>query len=174
MVRASFRRSEAEKVAGSIPVWSWQLSPIKRALKRGCRTRCDHFYINCIGRLSQRERNVARVLFRLVVHFVVSFFLFPGTREAAFVYAIASSCVSYSVTKSCSSGELRSCSCDRSLHGSTKEGWRWAGCSDNVRFGTNFSESFLDAKVRERRHFSWPRILMNLHNNGVGRKVWWR
>ncbi len=98
----------------------------------------------------------------------------PGTREAAFVYAIAAASVSYSVTKDCSSGELKSCSCDRSFktkeRRKTKENWRWAGCSDDVHFGNNFSKSFLDARVRE-RHFSRSRILMNLHNNEAGRRV---
>lgn len=99
-----------------------------------------------------------------------------GTREAAFVYAIAAASVSYSVTKDCTSGELKSCSCDRSFkikdRKKTNENWRWAGCSDNIHFGNSFSKSFLDARVRERQHFSSrSRILMNLHNNEAGRRI---
>lgn len=91
------------------------------------------------------------------------------------MYAIAAASVSYSVTKDCTSGDLKSCSCDRSLKTkekrNTKENWRWAGCSDNIEFGNSFSKNFLDARVRERRDFSRSRILMNLHNNEAGRRV---
>ena len=98
-----------------------------------------------------------------------------GTREAAFVYAIASASVSFSVTKDCSSGNLKSCSCDNSFKSRERrkkiENWRWAGCSDNVHFGNDFSKSFLDARVRERQHFTRSRIKMNLHNNEAGRRI---
>merc|ERR1712025_1331950 len=39
----------------------------------------------------------------------------PGTREASFVHAISSAGVAHAVTRSCSSGELENCGCDRSL-----------------------------------------------------------
>ncbi|XP_077539005.1 protein Wnt-7b-like isoform X3 [Haemaphysalis longicornis] len=39
-----------------------------------------------------------------------------GSREAAFVYAISSAAVTYSVTKACTRGQLARCGCDRSPH----------------------------------------------------------
>jgi hypothetical protein len=118
-------------------------------------------------------RNDGSIYFSFVV--LTSCLFRSGTREAAFVYAIASASVSYSVTKDCSSGNLKSCACDSSFktreRRKRKETWHWAGCSDNVHFGNSFSKSFLDARVRERQHFSRSRIQMNLHNNEAGRRV---
>lgn len=98
-----------------------------------------------------------------------------GTRESAFVSALSAASVSYSVTKDCTSGQLKSCSCDTSLKRKqpqlNEENWRWAGCSDNVNFGNSFSKSFLDARIRERQDFSRARLLMNIHNNEAGRAV---
>ena len=48
----------------------------------------------------------------------------PGTREASFVHAIASAGVAHAVTRSCSSGELENCGCDRSLRGMSPEGFQ--------------------------------------------------
>ncbi|XP_046851577.1 protein Wnt-4-like isoform X2 [Xenia sp. Carnegie-2017] len=98
-----------------------------------------------------------------------------GTRESAFVSALSAASVSYSVTKDCTSGQLKSCSCDTSLKRKqpqlNEENWRWAGCSDNVNFGNSFSKSFLDARIRERQDFSRARLLMNIHNNEAGRTI---
>ena len=62
------------------------------------------------------------------------------------------------------------------------KGFQWAGCSDNVHFGTSFSRTFVDAREhrfskRKSRNATkdqlvW-RALMNLHNNEAGRKVLW-
>ena len=48
----------------------------------------------------------------------------PGTREASFVHAISSAGVAHAVTRSCSSGELENCGCDRSLRGMSPEGFQ--------------------------------------------------
>ena len=48
----------------------------------------------------------------------------PGTKEASFVHAISSAGVAHAVTRSCSSGELENCGCDRSLRGMSPEGFQ--------------------------------------------------
>ena len=53
----------------------------------------------------------------------------PGTREASFVHAISSAGVAHAVTRSCSSGELENCGCDRSLRGMSPEGFQVSGVS---------------------------------------------
>lgn len=97
----------------------------------------------------------------------------PGTREASFVHAISSAGVAHAVTRSCSSGELENCGCDRSLRGMSPEGFQWSGCSDNVDFGVTFSRTFVDAQDRRksRKKPRNPVSLMNLHNNEAGRKL---
>merc|ERR1712130_730297 len=52
----------------------------------------------------------------------------PGPREASFVHTISSAGVAHAVTRSCSSGELENCGCDRSLRGMSPEGFQWSGC----------------------------------------------
>ena len=47
------------------------------------------------------------------------------------------------------------------------DGWKWGGCSADIKYGLTFARIFLDAKeVTED-----DRALMNLHNNRAGRKV---
>jgi len=98
-----------------------------------------------------------------------------GTKETAFVYAATSAGVAHAVTEACSAGNLTDCSCDSGREDDTApDGWKWGGCSDNVRYGLWFSESFVDAPDRDRQRrngFRDVRALMNLHNNEVGRKV---
>ncbi len=97
-------------------------------------------------------------------------FLFSGTREAAFVHAISSAGVAHSVTRYCSSGELDSCGCDRTVKGRSPEGFEWSGCSDNIAYGNAFCKTFVDAREKP-RGIQASRALMNLHNNEAGRKV---
>lgn len=57
------------------------------------------------------------------------FLLYIGSKETAFIYAITSAGVVYSITNACSSGRLTECSCDSMQHGqTTPEGWKWGGC----------------------------------------------
>lgn len=96
--------------------------------------------------------------------------LSSGTREAAFVHAISAAGVAHSVTRDCSSGKLDKCGCDRSIQGNSGKGFQWAGCSDNIHYGSAFSRNFVDATERRKKQTT-ARMLMNLHNNEAGRKV---
>ena len=103
-------------------------------------------------------------------HFSVFSLNATGTREAAFVHAISAAGVAHSVTRSCSSGDLQKCGCDRTVSGASNEGFMWSGCSDNIAFGVLFSKTFVDAREKKGR-VSSDRQLMNLHNNEAGRRV---
>jgi len=103
-----------------------------------------------------------------------------GTRETAFVHAISAAGVAHAVTRACSSGLLDRCGCDRTVDASRNtasaaaaddDGFQWAGCSDNVAYGSAFSKSFVDARERRSKGRDSARALMNLHNNNAGRKV---
>ncbi|XP_045161412.1 protein Wnt-4-like [Mercenaria mercenaria] len=98
-------------------------------------------------------------------------FLKLGTREVAFVHAISAAGVAHAVTRACSKGDLQHCGCDRTVSGRSSEGFEWSGCSDNIAFGTAFSQKFVDARERRRKSKNIKRVLMNLHNNEAGRKA---
>lgn len=97
------------------------------------------------------------------------FSLSTGSREAAFTYAITAAGVAHAVTAACSQGNLSNCGCDREKQGyyNQAEGWKWGGCSADVRYGIDFSRRFVDAREIKKN----ARRLMNLHNNEAGRKV---
>lgn len=102
---------------------------------------------------------------------LVSFAHLVGSREAAFVYAISSAGVVYAITRACSQGELKSCSCDPHKRGRSKDDrgeFDWGGCSDNINYGIKFAKDFVDAKEKTVKD---ARALMNLHNNRCGRMV---
>lgn len=94
-----------------------------------------------------------------------------GSREAAFVYAISSAGVVYAITRGCSQGDLKACSCDPLKRGRSKDErgeFDWGGCSDNINYGIRFAKAFVDAKEKKVKD---ARALMNLHNNRCGRMV---
>lgn len=94
-----------------------------------------------------------------------------GSREAAFVYAISSAGVVYAITRACSQGDLKACSCDPLKRGRSKDErgeFDWGGCSDNIHYGIRFAKAFVDAKEKKVKD---ARALMNLHNNRCGRMV---
>ncbi|KPP73389.1 protein Wnt-7b-like [Scleropages formosus] len=92
-----------------------------------------------------------------------------GSREAAFTYAITAAGAAHAVTAACSQGNLSHCGCDREKQGyyNQEEGWKWGGCSADIKYGIAFSRWFVDAREIKKN----ARRLMNLHNNEVGRKV---
>lgn len=95
--------------------------------------------------------------------------LVPGSKEAAFTYAIIAAGVAHAITAACTQGTLSGCGCDKEKQGfyNQEEGWKWGGCSADIRYGLSFSKVFLDAREIKQN----ARTLMNLHNNEVGRKV---
>ncbi|MFT7809920.1 protein Wnt-8a-like [Arapaima gigas] len=89
-----------------------------------------------------------------------------ATKERAFVQAIGTAGVMYTLTKNCSKGDFPNCGCDDSRVGTIGgRGWIWGGCSDNVDFGSSVSKQFVDALETGRD----ARAAVNLHNNEVGR-----
>ncbi|XP_078055411.1 protein Wnt-8b-like [Mustelus asterias] len=92
----------------------------------------------------------------------------PANREVAFVHAISSAGVMYTLTRNCSLGDFENCGCDDSRNGQLGgQGWLWGGCSDNVGFGESISKQFVDALETGQD----ARAAMNLHNNEAGRKA---
>lgn len=96
----------------------------------------------------------------------------------------------YQVTKACTRGELRGCTCisrklkyDRPIDTNNNERlkddnmgkYEWGGCSENVIFGYKLSKIFVDSKEKEDdnngRISQVEGKLINLHNNEVGRRV---
>lgn len=114
------------------------------------------------------------ICFKIEFQHISKIFYFLGTRETAFIYSILSAGVVHSVTKACTAGNLTACTCDVSVREGehSVEGWKWGGCSDNVKYGIQFSRQFVDAEEAIRNEKSANiRNRMNLHNNEVGRKV---
>lgn len=105
-------------------------------------------------------------------HYLTNFivrFVSTGSKEAAFTYAINSAGVTYAITQACSQGNLTKCGCDKGkMDGKlAPQGWKWGGCSADIKYGLKFARKFLDAREIEED----ARSLMNLHNNRAGRKV---
>ncbi|XP_057374199.1 protein Wnt-16-like [Daphnia carinata] len=96
-----------------------------------------------------------------------------GSRETAFIYAVTSAGVVHAVTQACSLGNLTECSCDMERQGlPAPDGWKWGGCSDNIRYGIQFARQFVDAPEKAvQKKPKNVRNLMNLHNNEAGRKM---
>lgn len=105
-------------------------------------------------------------------HTFSNFFFFPvGSREAAFVYAISSAGVVYSIAKACHSGDLANCACDPIKHGyfnDTEGEYSWQGCASFINYSSRFAKRFIDSREGA---MTDSRALMNLHNNRAGRKV---
>ncbi|XP_067665538.1 protein Wnt-4-like [Haliotis asinina] len=90
------------------------------------------------------------------------------SRETAYIYAISSAGVMYSVTRACARGQLDQCGCDTKTRQLVTDGnFEWGGCSDNIRYGQRFSKEFVDSNEMKRNDFG----LMNVWNNGAGRKT---
>ncbi|TWW75812.1 Protein Wnt-7b [Takifugu flavidus] len=119
------------------------------------------------GLLSQHSLIARFLMFTIQTEEAV--FSLSGSREAAFTYAITAAGVAHAITAACSQGNLSQCGCDREKQGyyNQEEGWKWGGCSADIKYGIEFSRRFVDAREIKKT----PRRLMNLHNNEAGRKV---
>jgi hypothetical protein len=72
----------------------------------------------------------------------------------------------YAITKACSTGALADCGC-AARPAETRADFQWGGCSDDVKFGAEFSKRFTDPS----EDVASEQGLVNLHNNDVGRRV---
>ncbi|XP_035677576.1 protein Wnt-7b-like isoform X1 [Branchiostoma floridae] len=147
------------------------LVPRQRAI---CQTRPD--LIVAIGEGAQRGIDECRYQFRhsrwnctgMDNDNVFGRELRIGSKEAAFTYAISSAALVHAIVTACSQGNISDCGCDRTKEGDLNdEGWKWGGCSADVKYGLRFCKKFVDAREVEQN----ARALMNLHNNEAGRKV---
>ena len=91
----------------------------------------------------------------------------------------------YEITKSCARGDLSKCACQTSNHQSlvspsldtvvkeklNKVGHKWTGCSDNVLFGYKLSKKFVDSDEDQHSTKAIEKVVMNIHNNEVGRRI---
>ena len=99
---------------------------------------------------------------------VYNIFLFPESRETAYIYAISSAGITHSVTRACAKGELEGCGCDDSVRQKATGGeFEWGGCSENLKYGGRFAEEFVDSKEVDVTENG----MMNLWNNKAGRLV---
>ncbi|KAI3371112.1 hypothetical protein L3Q82_023750 [Scortum barcoo] len=147
------------------------LAPRQRAI---CQSRPDAIIV--VGEGAQMGINECQYQFRygrwncsaLGERTVFGQELRVGSREAAFTYAITAAGVAHAITAACSQGNLSQCGCDREKQGyyNQEEGWKWGGCSADIKYGIEFSRRFVDAREIKKT----PRRLMNLHNNEAGRK----
>lgn len=105
-----------------------------------------------------------------------------GTTEAAFVQALFSASLSYTIAKACSDPNptefLQVCSCDRANAGKSyyptsdpEQRWNyqfeWDICSDNIKYSSGFASKFTKSDDKGRS----PRDLMNRHNSQAGLEV---
>ncbi|XP_027754637.1 protein Wnt-11b-like [Empidonax traillii] len=97
--------------------------------------------------------------------------LLKGTREAAFVYALAAATIAHGIARACASGELPLCSCGPGPPGDPGPGGRWGGCGDNLSYGLQLGAAFADSSSRAGRSGTHGSKAMNLHNSAVGRTV---
>lgn len=124
--------------------------------------------------------------------------IFAATREQAYVYAIGSASLVYTMAKACSSGTLPHCTCSNEPDGMLpNEEFKWGGCADNVKWGMKFAKRFIDTiekynlRSNHHHHHHQRKLInvemplnekklmkirsymaaMNLHNNRIGRKV---
>lgn len=99
-----------------------------------------------------------------------------ASREAGFTHAISAAGVVHTTSRACREGHLATCGCSRRPRPKNLErDWIWGGCGDNVEYGYNFAQGFIDVREREKNHprhsRGLSRTLMNLHNNEAGRRA---
>lgn len=112
------------------------------------------------------------------------------------MYALSSAAVTYNMARACASGALFHCTCALPPYEMPEGNFKWGGCGDNVRWGSQFTKQFVDSTDKEEKRpmkkirnaegkenldetITDKKILksksyisnMNLHNNRVGRRV---
>ncbi|XP_062495942.1 protein Wnt-11b-like isoform X2 [Pezoporus occidentalis] len=97
--------------------------------------------------------------------------LLRGTRESAFVYALAAATITHSIARACASGELPLCSCGSVPSEVPGPDFRWGGCGDNLSYGLQLGTAFADSPLKSSKLGTQALKAMNLHNSAVGRQV---
>lgn len=88
-------------------------------------------------------------------------------RESAFVQAISTAALIYTVTKNCSRGEIMGCGCETKSEKSSDT--IWSGCSDKIDFGEHISELIFNNG--EKKNAVDAQRFIELHNIRAGRIV---
>lgn len=95
-----------------------------------------------------------------------------GNRESSYLQAVSSAGVAHQITRDCSKGTREECGCDNRPQGrGTAPGelsWEWGGCSDDFRYGIQFSKDFMDPSRSSEKSLSY---YVRRHNNDAGRRV---
>ena len=102
--------------------------------------------------------------------FSLLYFSRQATKEGAYLQALGTAGIMYTLTKNCRLGSYKECACvpvDRPAAAGNK--WRWKGCNENLNFGETLTKTFLDGL--ERQANDAKRSALNQHNNEIGRKV---
>lgn len=94
-----------------------------------------------------------------------------GTRESAFVHALAAAAVAHAIARACASGSLPLCSCGSAPSEVPGPDFRWGGCGDNLRYGLQLGAAFADSPVKSSGPGRTALRAVNLHNGAVGRQV---
>lgn len=84
--------------------------------------------------------------------------------------------VTWEISRGCRLGLLSTCHCNQeSRPENLNKEFLWGGCGDNVQYGYQFSQNFIDIREREKdmaqQNAEYGRALMNRWNNEVGRRV---
>ena len=104
-------------------------------------------------------------------HIIYIYVLTLETKEAAFVYALASATVVHTVSRKCieNASKLHYCGCDKNLKKELlPDDQKWGGCSPDIDFSINFSKAFVD---RREGSATLRHQIFVLHNNRIGRLV---
>ncbi|NXD80897.1 WN11B protein, partial [Halcyon senegalensis] len=97
--------------------------------------------------------------------------LLRGTRESAFVSALAAATLTHSIARACAAGQLPLCSCGPGPAEPPGPHFRWGGCGDNLGYGLQLGAAFADAALKPGKAGSRALKAVNLHNNAAGRQV---
>ncbi|XP_050100838.1 protein Wnt-1-like [Anopheles aquasalis] len=89
-----------------------------------------------------------------------------GNRETAYLSAINSASLAWTITRYCTKGELTTCHCDH-IQRKKHSKWTWGGCSEDINHGIKQARLFTDPQENRTSSFG----LMNLHNNEAARRI---
>ena len=98
-------------------------------------------------------------------------FIYLGSREQAFVFALSSAALTQSISRACAVGATTKCSCGRLPDEAPPGDFKWGGCGDNLQFGLAFARMFAEGTGSRKPKKISKKTLVNNHNNNAGRGV---